>query len=181
MLGCEILMINNLETGDTGNGDIIEIIEKHGRMVYRLAYAYLHNQHLADDAYQDVFLRVVRKYNDFRKDSSVETWLTRITINVCKDYLKSAWVKRTVHVDEDRHADSDMEKSLIEEDENKRLYMAVLTLKANFRSVILLYYYSEYDTETIAKILKISAGTVRSRLHRARAQLKKTLKDEIQM
>ena len=72
------------------------LMQRYGKQVYRLAYYYVRDKHLAEDIYQEVFIRVYKNYHKFRHESSFYTWIYRITVNLCKDYLKSAKVRRII-------------------------------------------------------------------------------------
>ena len=107
----------------------------------------------------------------FRGDSSVKTWLLRITMNVCKDLRRSFWFRRvwTGKLPERTADDGLPEQQVIEREQNRGLWEQVLDLPSPLKDVIILYYYQELDVKIeIARVLEVPEGTVRSRLHRAR-------------
>jgi RNA polymerase sigma-70 factor (ECF subfamily) len=72
---------------------IEELIDLYGDGILRLCILYLGDRHLAEDAFQETFVKAWKKRDDFRGDSSVKTWLTRIAINTCRDLLRSGWFR----------------------------------------------------------------------------------------
>ena len=166
---------------DQGKPDIDAEIERlmntFGNDVLRTSYMYLKDLQKAEDAFQEVFCKIYKKYGSFRGDSSEKTWIIRITINVCKDILRSSWIKRVLLTDKiGAQSDlSDVEGKIVKEDESRRLFAEVTSLPKSYKEVMILYYYHEFDTAEISKTLNIAEGTVRSRLHRGREILRNKL------
>jgi len=162
--------------------EVKRMMDQYGNDVLRTAFMYLKDRQRAEDAFQEVFIRVFRKYGEFKGESSEKTWIIKITINLCKDILRSSWLKRVVITDRmgTRKSASDIEERFIRKDENKRIFNEVLSLPPVFREDIILYYYHGYDTPEISSILGAKEGTVRSRLHRARELLKSKLEGRLE-
>lgn len=159
------------------NLSIEEMITRYGNDVLRTAYLYVKDINQAEDIFQDVFVKVSQRMDQFEGRSSIKTWLIRITINACKDFLKSAWKQRvsTVEeqVDEPYH---DQSFSEIERKEDQKIiYDAVMELPIKYREVIVCVYYKELTMSETADVLHISEGTVKSRLSRAKSKMKKIL------
>lgn len=154
--------------------EIERLIERYGNDVLRISYMYLKDYQRAEDAFQEVFLKAFRKYHYFKGQSSEKTWLLSITFNVCKDILRTSWIRRVIpgHKDEYHSAVTDIEESIVKKDEDSQLFQQVLSLPSPYKEVVILYYYQEFDTGAIANILGIAEGTVRSRLYRAREKIK---------
>ncbi len=165
--------LKNIKKADIDQ-EIEKLIEAYGNDVLRTSFMYLKDKQKAEDAFQEVFCKVYKKYGSFRGESSEKTWIIRITINVCKDILRSNWFKRVLLTDEvgTQTADTDVESKIIKKDENRRLFDKVTSLPRKYKEVIILYYYHEFDTVEISRTLNIAEGTVRSRLHRGREILK---------
>lgn len=161
--------------------EIQRLMDTYGNDVLRTAYMVLNDLHKAEDAFQEVFIKVYNKYERFRGDSSEKTWIITITMNVCRDMLRGSWLRRVLVTDKINEGQkvSGFEAEIIQKDENSRLFQEVLSLPANYKEVIILYYYQNYDTKKIGQILKIAEGTVRSRLHRARELLKTKLEGRV--
>lgn len=151
--------------------DLDRVMEVYGTGLLRLCTLYLGDRALAEDAVQDAFFRAWRS-GGFRGESGEKTWLTRIAINVCKDYLASPWHRRRASADA-------LETMLADAPEgtDDTLVRAVLSLAPKYRAVVLLHYYEGYKAREIADLLHIRTGTVVSRLKRAREQLKPMLKE----
>lgn len=153
------------------------LMEQYGNEVLRTAYMILKDRHRAEDAFQEVFIKVFRKYSGFKGESSEKTWLISITMNVCRDMLRSSWLKRVFPTDRIalQRGGADIEERLIRKDESKLLFESVMSLPEAFRETVVLYYYNGCDTAEIGRMLGTKEGTVRSRLHRARELLRTKL------
>lgn len=149
--------------------EFIEKVQKYKNMVYRLAVNYLRNISDAEDISQEVFLKFLKRNQNFKSEEEEKAWLIRITINASKDLLKSAWFKKTVPIDENIPC---------EERESTDLFRALMSLTPKYRTVIYLYYYEEYPINEICKILRIKKSTAQMRLVRARSKLKEILEKE---
>lgn len=150
--------------------EITRLVEQYGDDVLRTAYVMLKSKELAEDAYQETFLRVCRYYDTYRKECSEKTWITGIAVNVCRDFLRSAWKKRvTVTDDFSAHvSESDTQEIVEKKDEKEELFRSIMKLPDKYREMIHLYYYQELDIKEISRVLKIPGGTVKSRLFKAR-------------
>lgn len=80
-------MLNELE--------LKRMIDAYGNDILRLCTLYLKDRHLAEDALQETFIKVWQKYSTYKGDADEKTWITRIAINVCKNYLRTSWFKKT--------------------------------------------------------------------------------------
>lgn len=179
--------------GTTSNGfkqslDVEELFRLYGNDVLRMCNVYLRKQSLAEDAFQDVFVKVMTRSDSYRGDSDIKYWILSIARNVCLDYLKSSYMKRTSFmgdlldktkpVSEEKKRIKPLPGNQVEErlidamDTSNPLLDAVQKLPAKYKDVILLRFYFDMDNEAIAKQLGITESTVRSRLMRARAKLK---------
>lgn len=163
--------------------EIEKIIEEYGTNVMRLAYFYLKDRDMAEDVTQDVFLKIWQKVNGFRGDSSIKTWILRITVNLCKDRLRSwSWRKLRLMGDEFWETLGGSEPGphlqAVTDERKEILVKAVLSLPVKYREVVVLHYYQGLLTREIAEVTGLKEATVRSRLARARAQLKVKLVQE---
>ena len=142
------------------------IIEKYSNMVYRLAIARTKNKEDAEDVFQDVFLKLSKKLPDFQDETHEKAWLIRVTINLTNNLFQFAHYKRTVPLEEDlKFEDKDM----------SNVYFQVLNLPMKYRTIIHLFYYEGFSIKEIASILHTNENTVKTRLSRAREQLKHKL------
>jgi len=158
---------------------IERLIDEYGNEILRIAYVYLKDQQLAEDAFQEVFLKVYMNYNSFRKESSEKTWIIRITINVCKDMLKSSYHQRVQATDDEVLTQIHSEdEDFLERLSNKELFETILKLDPKYKDVIILYYYQGFKIKEMASLLDTTTGQVSSLLARARENLKQLLGEE---
>ena len=151
------------------------LMREYGDDVLRMACLYVKDIHIAEDMFQETFLKAGENLDTFEGRSSAKTWLLSIAMNTCRDYLKSAYHRRVVpmfdYVGEQADGGSDFER--IERAEEARTVKdAVLALPEAFREVVLCVYFREMSMEETASELGISVGTVKSRLSRAKEKLK---------
>lgn len=143
-------------------------MDRWGDSVYRLALCQLGSKADAEDVFQDVFLRLFRDDTAFESDDHLKAWLLRVTVNRCRDFHRSAWRRHTQAFDESLRAQEAEDGAL----HACELREAVESLPPKLSAVIHLYYEEGYTAEEIANILGCRPATVRTRLHRARKQLK---------
>lgn len=158
---------------------IEEVIRRNSETVYRLAYSLVRTRADADDIYQEVFLRYVRKAPAFDSGEHEKAWFMRVTINCCRNLWKSPWMQRRSVLDNDvLEREAAQEESHETTDEDRVLIETVKQLPEKYRAVIHLFYYEELSVEEIGKITNSKASTVRTRLTRARRQLKSLLREK---
>ncbi|GAA4625711.1 RNA polymerase sigma factor SigE [Actinoallomurus vinaceus] len=156
-----------------------EIVREHSARVYRLAYRLTGNQHDAEDLTQEVFVRVFRSLSNYTP-GTFEGWLHRITTNLFLDMVRRRQRIRfegladdaaerlrgrepsPAQVYDDRHFDDDIQ-------------MALDALAPEYRAAVVLCDIEGLSYEEIAATLGVKMGTVRSRIHRGRAQLRDAL------
>lgn len=154
--------------------EIKRLVEQYGNDVYKIAFVILKSKELAEDVYQETFLRVCRAFSGYRRESSEKTWIISIAVNICRDYMRSAWKKRVTVTDDISIEDKDNETEDIvgKRLEKQMLMKTIMDLPDKYRKVIQLYYYHDFDIKEIANILKIPGGTVKSRLFKARNMIR---------
>lgn len=146
-----------------------QVIRFYSDMVYRLAFVRTGTRHDADDVYEEVFLRYLKKRPKFQSEEHRRAWLIRVTINCSNTFLTSVWQKRTQALPEELP---------FQEQEDYELYSCLQQLPAKYRSVIHLFYYEEMSVEEISRLLRRKPSTIRTQLTRAREQLRQLLKEE---
>lgn len=155
------------------------IMDQYGDRLTKLAYTYTKDWSLAEDIVQDVFITCYREYEKLEKISSYKAWIFRITINKCKDFLRSSFFKRVfVNSDLISHEKADPlspEMSTVKASEEEFLSQCVLALPLKYREAILLYYYEGLSIDEISELLKINKNTVKTRLARGRGKIKKLM------
>lgn len=174
-----------IENGNP-NHNIEQIIEElmieHGNELTFLAYSYVKNAEEAKDIVQNVFVAAFQHLAAFRGDSSLKTWLYRITINKCKDHLKSSLFKRVILLGtspETNKKESPIDENYLEQEASKVIKKAVFTLRLKYREVILMRYYQDLTIKEISAILNLREATVNTRLRRAKKQLAPLLEKEV--
>lgn len=153
--------------------DMNYLISEYGDSLLRMAFLYLRDEHLAQDAVQDTMLKVFVNYREFRGQASEKTWIMRIAINVCKDYLRKSWRKR---IDTDAVIENIPAPCDIHDTADDTLIRQIMQLPSKYKEVILLFYYQGMKITEIAEALHIPDRTVSTRLKRARERLKSDLK-----
>lgn len=142
--------------------------------VFRVALIHLKSYADAEDAVQEVFLKLYHTDTTFNDTEHVKAWLLRVTINYCNSILRSSWHRRVFAADE--------VLTSVEDEYKRGIVSSVLELPVKYRDVIYLYYYEGYSTAEISALMKVKEPTVRTRLVRGRALLKTQLggiEDEI--
>jgi RNA polymerase sigma-70 factor (ECF subfamily) len=154
--------------------ELAAIYEEHARPVFYLALRMLGDPTQAEDAAHDVFLKAYRKLGDFKGQSSIRTWLYRITINHCQNLLQS-WHRRHIHGTDDeaiweRAADAaDSPLRVLETKElGQRIQTTLEALPEEYRLLLLLVADEKLSYEEIASLTNQSTDAVRGKLHRAR-------------
>ena len=154
--------------------EFAELYQTHSRAVYYLALRYLGDPQKAEDVTHDVFLKVYRKFSEFRGESSWRTWLYRITINHCHN-VKQSWHSRNLVTNADEAvwenavAQNDSPFRALETKElGQRIQKALDGLAEEYRLLLLLVADEELSYAEIAALTEQSADAVRGKLHRAR-------------
>lgn len=130
---------------------------------------HLKNYSDTEDIFQTVFLKYVLHSKPFESEEHEKAWIIRVTVNACKDLLKSVFRSQTVPLD------TLIETPQAQELQHTELLGAVLSLPPKYKDVVYLYYYEGYSAEEISRILKKNVNTVYTLLTRARKILKKEL------
>lgn len=144
-------------------------VQQYQDMVFRIALHYFGDPDDADDTVQEVFLRLFQKTTDFGSDEHMKHWLICVTINQCRDILKSPWRRRRVGMENAERM------PVFDSPEQTALFQEVMALPEKYRTVLNLYYYEELSTQEIASVLKLRQSAVTTRLSRARELLRKRL------
>jgi len=171
------------DPGDLDKKDQLEyLMLRFGKQVFKIAYYYLRDQYLAEDIHQEVFIRVYRNLEKFRRESSYYTWIYSITVNLCKDYLKSAALKKFITVGIVDYLTRSVQESnrMFEEAEGGEIFRMVMDLPVKYRIPISLHYFEGLSISEIARMLKTSESNIKVRLHRGREKLKVLLAKEIE-
>ncbi|MBO5364588.1 MAG: sigma-70 family RNA polymerase sigma factor [Clostridia bacterium] len=177
-----------IQSAQAGNAVAFEqLIADHQKSIFSIAYRIAGNQEDAADMTQEVLVKVFRNLKNFRGDSKFSTWLYRVATTTCLDEQKKQRRHTAYSLDEEletedgslatdlRDTGPTPEESAERKAIQQAIHLAIGKLKEEHKKVILLREVRGLSYEEIAKILKCSEGTVKSRINRARENLKKIL------
>lgn len=136
--------------------------------VYRVCYSFMRNKSDAEDMTQEAFLKLLSADVHFENQRHEKAWLIVTASNICKDTLKKWW-RKTENLDD--HTGLAGRDSTGQSD----VMVALMSLNKDYKTAVYMYYYEGYSTAEIAVHLNCPEATVRSRLSRARKQLKTLL------
>lgn len=166
------------------------VIRAYSDMVYRIAFARAGTKEDADDIYQEVFLRYIRKAPEFRDGEHAKAWFIKVAVNCSRKFLGGAVKKREVAEAWLTESGTEPEgkgvcgicgtpEELFFADESKKeLYRALQKLSPDARLLLHLYYFEELKTSEIAKLTRRKESTVRVQLTRAREKLKAQFEED---
>lgn len=144
-------------------------IERYSDTVRRLCAVHLKNEADTEDIFQTVFLKYVLSSVCFENDEHEKAWFIRVTINACKDLLKSFFRSRTVSLDEVLEQPAEIAPDY------RDVWEAVLSLPQNYRNVVYLHYFEDYTAPQISCILGKNVNTIYTLLTRAKQMLREKL------
>ncbi len=183
----DIELVAKIKKGDMDAFD--ELVNSYSGRVANIAYSLLSDREDALDVAQEVFIKVHRSIDSFRGESSVSTWIYRITKNVCTDILR----KRKSNIISLDNDDENEPKTEIADESTapeqvaernaqiKAVQEAISQLDDNMRIIITLCDINGLSYDETAKILNCPMGTVKSRLYRARKNLRKILSQNMEL
>ncbi len=154
---------------------------EYGNELVRLAFYYVKDAEVAKDMVQNTFIKCYKNIDSYRFEAKIKTWLYRITINECKDYLKS-WHYKMVQVksfvnETAKSVLPSIEKTVIDKYNNEVIKDIIFSLPKVYKEVVYLFYYDSLTTEEIAEVLDIPMNTVKTRLRRAKQRLESMIKE----
>ena len=152
--------------------EINRAIDRYADTVRRLCMIHLKNYADTEDIFQTEFLKYALSSVAFENEEHERAWIIRVTINACKDLLKSAFRRRTVPLE------AALDQAAVQDREHREVLEAVLSLPSKYREVVYLHYYEGYTAAEIGAILRKRENTVYTLLRRAREQLKQKLEGE---
>jgi RNA polymerase sigma-70 factor (ECF subfamily) len=170
------------------------LVLKYQRTVFNVCYRFLGNYDDANDSAQETFVKVYRSLKRFRGDARFSTWLYRIAVNTCKNRVGSLAFRmgrKTERIDAPKDEDGDRggrepasenaypNGAYERKEKMRRIQKAIDTLPADQKSIVILRDIEGLTYEEIGGITGLRPGTVKSRLSRARHQLRNLLKDVI--
>lgn len=173
--GCNDLQLTQLAAA--GNLAAFELLyQRYHRRTYSLCLRMTNSQTEAEDLTQEVFIQLFRKIGSFRGDSAFSTWLHRLTVNQVLMHFRRRSVKN-----EKTSEDGEIPEQTVSGTENPNkmpvldrlaLNKAIEQLPPGYKKVFILHDVEGYEHEEIARMLKLSVGTSKSQLHKARLKLR---------
>ncbi len=151
------------------NEEFAKITVDTAEVMYRVSKSILKRDEDCEDAVHEAIVKAFSKLGSLKNDSFAKTWLIRIVINECYGVLRQR--KREVYSEE-------ITKEEAKKEDYSELYTALNKLPADYRVTIVLYYIEGYSVSETANILRVSEGTVKSRLSRGRKKLRGFLEEE---
>lgn len=159
---------------------IDQYIHKYGKRLYGLCVTLCASSLEADDLYQETWLKVIKNFSQYDPEKEFEPWLTKICVNTYRNALR-----RVLHSPiMDLFTNSQEKDAFLESvhapetPDYSDLHDAIDRLPQKLRIVVILFYFQDMDISSVAQILDIPPGTVKSRLNKARQKLKEVLSSE---
>lgn len=150
---------------------------RHADTVRRLCVVNLKSYADTEDVFQTVFVKYAQRDEPFESAEHERAWFVRVTINACRDLLRSPFRRRTVPLDEVLEV---VDPSSEGGQETREVLAAVLALPRKYRDVVYLHYYEGYSAPEIARLLGRNVNTVYTNLTRARKRLRDALGGELE-
>ena len=152
--------------------EFISCVKRNSQRLFLIILSFTQSHSDAEDILQHVFLKLWKHDKPFKDGTHVDKWLTAVCVNESKNYVKSPFKRKCAPLEEAR------ELYTFQEDDSYDLFNAVAALPKKERVVIHLFYYEDMTVKEISQLLKIKESAVKTRLHRARKDLKEILGDE---
>ncbi|PAB61399.1 RNA polymerase subunit sigma-24 [Anaeromicrobium sediminis] len=191
VLDIEKSLIKKCQSGDVESFELL--IKDYEKRAFNIAYRMLGNVEDANDATQEAFIKIYKHINKFKGDSSFSTWLYRIVTNTCLDILRKNKNKKTLSYDNPTETEegtikrefvdhkTNTEKTVEREMVKKELHECINSLGDSHKTAIILRDINGFSYKEIAHILSCSEGTVKSKINRARKNLKNLLEDKMEL
>ncbi len=174
------LTLRRAKDGDSGAFE--ELVTPYEQMIWRLCWRYTRHQADAQDCVQETMLKAWRQLPNYRGECSVESWLYRICVSCCLDFLRKRSNKQQDSVDAMTDLGYDPpdteplpEEKVIAAQEKQEVHQAIAELPPTMREVLVLSVLEGKSYEDTARLIGISIGTVKSRLNRARQKIAEKL------
>lgn len=164
-------LIEQVQAGDSGA--FTELILNYSAYVYRTAFAFFHNEAEAEDASQEIFLKVYRSIHRLNDVSAFPAWFKKVITTVCLDRIKG----KHLELINESNFESISTTASGQWERRIELREALGRLSPEEREIVVLYNWQGYSYQEISELLEIPLGTVKSRLYSARMRLRKILSD----
>ena len=149
--------------------EVNRAVETYSNMIRRLCMIHLKNHADTEDIFQTVFLKYVLSSVSFEDEAHEKAWFIRVTINACKDLLKSFFRSHVTSLDEVLEQPAEIPP------DHREVLEAVLSLPRKYRDIVYLHYYEDYTAPEVSKILGKNVNTIYTLLNRSRQALREKL------
>ena len=158
-----------------------EIIEAYGNKILKLCFVQLGNKEEAEDATQEVFIKVFKNIKSYNGDANIYTWIYKITINTCFDILKKK--KKNSYDDISLYIDfikdnKETEDIILKNLTSRNIRLALMKVPEKYRILLYMFYFEELKISQIASILEEKENTIKTRLKRGRNALRRIIESE---
>jgi len=186
MVGCLTgpqLIVTKVQPPADKQAAYIELYKSYYARVVRLSRLLLSDPGEAEEVGQDVFLKLLNEYGTRNSTMAWEPWLMRVTVNACRDRMRSAWWKRFrsagegfQEADHPRNCETP-EDLVLAREQNVRIWHSLQGLSSRQREIFVLRYVEGWSTQEVADTLRLAQGSVKRHLFRAVCHLRKALRD----
>lgn len=170
--------------------EISTLVSSYGKDIYNFCRQLTHNKEEADELYQDTFMKAIELCQKINAKNNPKSYLLSIALRLWKNHKrKTAWRNRIAPMEsyQDESTFEDIstellkspEYSILENEKKEMVLQAVKSLKENHQSVVYLYYTAEMSMKEIGVILNLPEGTIKSRLYKARINIRKYLEANV--
>ncbi len=184
----DLEIINRVRAGDVDAYGVL--VKRYQDRIYSVVFNYIHNREDASDIVQDSFVKAYMKLQTFDSESAFYTWLYRIAINAAIDHIRKKKSRNVESLDDDKFTESnfepvskdgsaDPERVAIRSEQAAILRKALDSLSDKLKAVAVLHDVEGLSQEEVAQVLGIPVGTVKSRVSRARAELRYFLRSQV--
>lgn len=158
--------------------DLRELMLQYTEPLIRLAYGYVKDLQAAEDIVQEIFIKFYHQQNNYEERGEMKAYLTKMTVNKSKDYLKS-WAYKKILLQNKFFPQEGKESKdeLVRKDEQAIIGDAILSLPLKHREVLIHFYFNEWSISEMAHVLSLPESTVKTRLSRGRELLRRQLKE----
>jgi RNA polymerase sigma-70 factor (ECF subfamily) len=161
---------------DVTSSFIEGLISDYQSELLHLAMSYLNDYQLAQDCIQEIFMTAVHKVDPDKERNAIRKWLKICTINRCKSMLRTSFWRRFVFLEHGQFNEVSASRDNYSSLDETGVLEKVMELSVKYREVIVLYYYQDMTLQEISSVLKISNEAAKTRLRRAKEQLKVIIK-----
>lgn len=154
-----------------------QLIQEHATELKKIAFLYINDHSECEDIIQEVYISCFQNLSKFKNESNYKTWLTRITINKCKDHQRRWSIKNIIYkpLNSLIKKESSAEEKFFHSQNSREILEQISLLPVKFKEVLILYYFHEMTMQEISETLEIKHNTVKSRLLRGKNALIKNL------